>query len=125
MAAGTATLTEIAHTSAKKVVWTWTSGTGAEGGTVTKGTSWTFDGKLVGFTTIPGSAGEQPSAAYDITITDAQGHDVLLGAGANRSNAAAESVAEASLGAVAGSKLTLNITNAGDAKTGVVVLFIR
>lgn len=125
MAAGTATLTEISHTSTKKVVWEWTSGTVGEGGTVAKTTTKVFDGKIVGLATIPGSAGTQPTNLYDITITDAQGHDVLLGAGANRSNAATEYVAETSVAGVAGSKLTLNVANAGDAKTGTVVLFIR
>lgn len=123
MAAGTATLTEVKHTSAKKIVWAWTSGTGAEGGTVTKETVFAYDGKIVGLTTDPGSTA--PTDNYDVTITDADGHDVLLGAGTDRDTANTEHVAEASLGAVAGSKLTLNITNAGDAKIGVVILWVR
>lgn len=122
-AAGTATLTEISHTSAKKIVWAWTSGTGAEGGTVTKVTTKAYDGKIVGLTTDPGSTA--PTDNYDIVITDAQGHDVLLGAGTDRDTANTENVVETSLGAVAGSKLTLSITSAGDAKVGVVILWVR
>ena len=122
-AAGTSTVAETTFPTVKKIVWTWTSGTGAEGGTVTKVTTAGFDGKLIGLTTDPGTAA--PTDNYDVAITDADGHDVLLGAGANRDTANTEYVAEASLGAVAGSKLTLSITNAGDAKEGVVILYLR
>jgi len=120
---GTATVTEITHTSAKKIVWAWTSGDGAEGGTVTKVTTKAFDGKIVGLTTDPGATA--PTDNYDIEVLDADSHDVLLGAGANRDTATTEHVAEASLGAVAGSLLTLSITNAGDAKVGTVILWVR
>ena len=125
MAVGTAPVAEITKRSVRKVPWSWTSGTGAEGGTVAVPTVATFDGKLVGFSTIPSGGGTAPTDNYDITITDADGHDVLLGAGANRDTANTEHVAEASLGAVAGSKLTLNVAAAGDAKLGVAVLYIR
>lgn len=122
-AAGTATLSETTFPTVKKIVWTWTSGTGAEGGTVTKVTVAAFDGKIIGLTTDPGSTA--PTDNYDIEILDSGSHDVLLGAGANRDTANTEYVAETSLGAVAGSTLTLSITNAGDAKQGVVILYLR
>jgi hypothetical protein len=114
------TRTEITHTSARKIVWAWTSATG---GTVSSTTTAAFDGKIIGLTTDPGATA--PTDNYDVTITDSAGHDVLLGAGADRDTANTEHVAEASLGAVAGSKLTLTIANAGDEKTGVVILWIR
>lgn len=123
MAAGTLTLAETTHGSVKKIVATWTSGTGAEGGTASATTSSAFDGKLIGLTTDPGSTA--PTDNYDLTVTDSGSHDVLLGAGADRDTANTEHVAEASLGAVAGSKLTFSITNAGDAKEGVAILWIR
>ena len=122
-AAGTATVTEISHTSVRKITWSWTSGTGAEGGTVTKVTTKAYDGRVIALTTDPGVTA--PTDNYDIEVLDADGHDVLLGAGANRDTANTEFVTEASLGAVAGSTLTLSITNAGDAKVGVVVLWVR
>ncbi len=122
-AAGTATRSETTFSSVKKIVWTWTSGDGAEGGTVTSTTTASFDGKVIGLTTDPGATA--PTDNYDVVINDAAGHDVLLGAGANRDTANTEHVAEASLGAVAASRLTLSITNAGDAKEGVVILYIR
>lgn len=122
-AAGTATKTETTAFAVKKIVWAWTSGTAGEAGTVTSTTTASFTGKVIGLTTDPGSTA--PTDDYDITITDSAGHDVLLGAGANRDTANTESVAEASLGAVAGSQLTLNITNAGTSKVGEVILWIR
>jgi hypothetical protein len=122
-AAGTATKTETTPFAVKKIVWSWTSGTAGEGGTVTSATTASFTGKIIGLTTDPGATA--PTDNWDVTITDSAGHDVLLGAGADRDTANTENVASASLGAVAGSPLTLNITNAGDAKTGVVILWIQ
>lgn len=120
--AGTVTATEITHTSAKKLIWDWLS---SAGGAADHTTTFAFDGRLVGLITIPDGGGTAPTADYDVAITDADGHDVLLGAGANRSATATEFVAEASLAAVCGSKLTLAVTNAGNAKGGTVVLFVR
>jgi hypothetical protein len=124
-AAGTATVTEKTAFAVQKIVWSWTAGTDAEAGTVTKVTSASFTGKLIGLTTIPAAAGDAPTDDYDITITDSASHDVLLGAGANRDTANTEHVAATSLGAVAGSPLTLNVSAAGASKKGTVILWIR
>jgi len=120
--AGTVTSVEITHTGIKKIAMTWIS---SAGGAADGTTSTAFDGKLIGLTTIPAGGASAPTDDYDVAITDAAGHDVLLGAGANRDTANTEHVAEASLGAVAGSRLTLAVTNAGDTKGGVVVLYVR
>lgn len=121
-AAGTVTKSEVTYSALKKVTFSWTSGTGAEGGTASATTAAAFDGLVVGFTTDPGLTA--PTDNYDITITDADGHDVLLGAGTNRDTANTEHVATGMAG-VAGSRLTLSVTNAGDAKVGVVIVWIR
>lgn len=121
-AVGTATVSERNAGGVKKIVWSWTSGTGAEGGTVTKVTTREYSGKIIGLTTDPGATA--PTDNYDVQILDADGHDVLLNAGADRDTANTENVAQTTLGAVAGSTLTLSITAAGDAKVGVVVLWI-
>lgn len=120
MAAQVCTVAETRLATVKKIAWTWTSATG---GTVVQATAYAYDGKIIGLTTDPGATA--PTDNYDVTITDADGHDVLLGAGADRDTANTENVAEASLGAVAGSVLTLNIAAAGDVKQGVVILWIR
>lgn len=119
-AAGTVTTAEITHTSVRKITFTWTS---SSGGAADATTTAAFDGRVIGLITDPGAAA--PTDDYDLAITDADGHDVLLGAGANRDTVNTEYVTEGSLAGVAGSKLTLAITNAGNAKQGVVVLFIR
>jgi hypothetical protein len=110
------------HGTVKKITYTWTS---AADGSATVAAAYPFDGKLIGFTTIPAAAGSAPTDNYDLTLTDSDGHDVLLGAGANRDTANTEYVAEASLGAVAASHLTLNVTNAGDTKGGTAIVYIR
>lgn len=116
------TKTEIVETSCKKIIWEWTC---TDAGVVTSATTAPFDGKAIGCTTIPGTGSDAPTAAYDVTITDAQGHDILLGAGADRSASATEHIVEANMSGVAGSILTLNIANAGDANKGTVILWIR
>lgn len=121
-AAGTATAAEVTHTSAKKIVVTWTSGTAGEAGTASVTTAAPFDGLVVGLTTDPGATA--PTDDYDVVITDADGHDILLGAGLNRDEAVTEHVATGMAGA-AGSRLTIAITNAGSAKEGVVIVWIR
>jgi hypothetical protein len=124
MAAGTVTVSETVHGNVKKIAFSWTSGTGAEGGTASGTTTHAYDGKLIGITTIPSGAAA-PTDNYDLTLTDIGTHDVLLGAGANRDTADQESVAEASLGAVAASKLTLAVANAGDSKAGTLIVWVR
>jgi hypothetical protein len=123
MAAGTVTTTETTHTSVKKIKFAWTSGTGGEGGTASATTTYAYDGKIELLTTDPGSTA--PTDNYDITLTDGDSVDVLAGAGANRDTTNTEQAVASSLGVVAGSKLTLNVTNAGDAKEGVVYVYIR
>lgn len=123
MAAGTVTVSVYNIGTIKKVVFAWTSGTVAEGGTASGATTVALDGMVLGFTTIPSGAAA-PTDNYDITITDAQGHDILLGAGANRDTANTEHVSTGMAGA-AESLLTINVTNAGDAKQGTAILWLR
>ena len=85
--AGTVTKSEKTHSSVKKVVWNWTTDAS---GDATKTTAAAFDGEILGFLTIPGKTTVQPSADYDVVVTDSDGHDVLSGAGADRSNTVTE-----------------------------------
>lgn len=115
------TISEITYSRVKKIIFTWVSAAdGSFSGTTTK----PYDGRVVGLTTIPAGGGSAPTDNYDFVITDADGHDVLLGAGANRDTANTEQVTEASLSAVAGSPLTITGSNAGSTKGGVVILWI-
>ncbi|MBN2129142.1 MAG: hypothetical protein JW741_06580 [Sedimentisphaerales bacterium] len=114
--------TEIVEENVAKIIADWVSdGDGDASGQTTY--EW-FLGKVIGLTTIP-SGTAAPADNYDVTITDENGHDVLLGAGADRDTANTEHVAEASLGAVAKSPLTFTVADAGDTKAGQIVLWIR
>lgn len=120
-AAGTVTVEEVRFGSVRMIVWTWTS---TAGGIADGATTYSYDGELVMLATDPSGAAA-PTDDYDLTITDSRGLDVLTGSGANRDAADTEYVRRTSLGAVAVSTLTLNISNAGAAKSGVVVLLLR
>ena len=124
MAAGI-TFTEITHTSAKKIIAAWESkGAGVGEGTIGGTTANAFDGKVLGMTTIPDGVAA-PTDNYDIVIKDSNSHDVLLGQGLNRHTSNTQHVVEANLGAVAGSKLTVDISAAGNSKKGTIILWIR
>ena len=122
--AGSATViteTRIGPVKRVKIAWTSDDTTGEVTGTTTYG----YSGKLELVTTVPSGGGTAPTALYDVTVTDADSVDVLAGAGANRSATVTEQVLGTSLGAVAMSKLTLNVTNAGNSKQGTIYLDIR
>lgn len=121
-AAMSVTIAETRHTVVKKLKFTWVS---ASDGTASGATTFSYDGKIENLTTVPAAAGSAPTDNYDLTLTDADGVDVLAGGGANRDTANTEQVVASSLGVVAGSVLTLNVSNAGDTKGGVVYVYIR
>ena len=99
----------------------WTS---ASDGSVSVDTN-AVQGKItrVSFTSAY-SGGTQPTDQYDATLTDEHDYDLLASGGANRSNAAATTVVPTTPIAVDG-VLTLNITNAGNAKSGTVVVYLE
>lgn len=83
----------------------------------------------------PDTGGTQPTNAYDVTLTDTAGVDVLAGQGANLSNSTATAVVPgvpftdgtttAVAPCVVAEALTLNVSNAGNAKGGQVILYVR
>jgi hypothetical protein len=115
------TITEVTHTSVKKIKFDWTSDDAA--GTATGTTTGYYTGKILGLATDPGATA--PDDNYDITVTDGDSLDVLMGGGANRDTTTTEYVLSTSLGAVVASQLTINVSNAGNAKTGAAYLYIR
>lgn len=129
--AGTVTITERAHTSVKLVKFEWESDADSPSGEDAEGTTTKYyDGKIIGFAAVPDggdvSPTDYPTDNYDIVITDDQNMDVLAGAGMNRDEATTEYVTDpASLGCVAGSKLTFSVAAAGVAKSGTAYLWIR
>lgn len=122
--AGTVTVAELFPIQdIRKIQWDWLS---TAGGAADLATSLVYTGRVIQAVFEPDSGGTQPTDLYDVTVTDADGYDVLNGLGANLSNAAAVvKVQEDKLGAVYSSALTLNVTNAGNAKGGKVTLLLR
>ncbi len=120
--AGTVTITEETFGTVKKVKFAWTSdAAGAADGTTAK----VYSGEILRLITVPGAGGVAPTDLYDVAVNDEDAMDILMGAGANRSNVNTQQVLASSLGCVANDKLTLAVTNAGAAKNGTVYLYIR
>ena len=121
--AGTVTLTEQTVGLLKKVTFAWVSDAA---GAADKVTTNIFSGEVVRAVHIPDSGGTQPTDLYDVDVNDADGADLLHGNAANISNAApTETAPKDGLGALEKSKLTLAVTNAGNAKGGKTILYIR
>lgn len=100
----------------------WTSdGSGDVSATVTT----VGAGELLQVVFIPGSGGTQPSDQYDATLIDGTGLDALNGQGANLSNSAPVSVDDIRHFVDTNGTLELRISNAGNAKTGTVLVILR
>ncbi|MFA6204345.1 MAG: hypothetical protein WC710_14300, partial [Gallionella sp.] len=103
----------------QKIKWSWTcdsAGAYSEASTVRP------NGMIYRLVTIPTDG---PTDAYNVTILDADGVDVLNSQGLNRATATTEQKGPSDgLGVVKSSLLTLTIANAGDAKSGTVILYV-
>jgi len=124
--AGTVTIEETTHTSVKEIIFTWTSDAAgdADGTTVES-----YDGEVLGVVTVPTTT---PTADYDVVLNNDASIDILFGAGANRSNSAIETISPIGgdtnakpIASLAGTKLTLEVSNAGDTKAGIVIVHVR
>lgn len=123
---GTVVITPETFNSIKKITFAWTSeDVGANAGKATKTTDEVYTGEIIRLVTVPGVAPNAPTDDYDVVVNDEDGTDVLMGAGADRDTANTEQVLASSLGCVANDKLSLSISNAGNAKTGTVYLYIK
>lgn len=119
-----------AKTGLKKVTFAWVS---SATGTVTCATNSQVTAFLKGLyivrvVTNPGATA--PTDDWDATITDADGVDMMGGVLANRDTTNSEEVLPYIGGLAYGpnpipGQITLNITNAGDSKTGTVVLYMQ
>lgn len=116
------TITEETIGTVKKVKFAWVS---AAAGTASGTTTNAYSGEIIRLVTIPGTDTSAPTDNYDVVINDEDSTDVLMGAGANRDTASAEQVLASSLGCVANDKLSLSVSNAGDTKAGIAIIYIR
>ena len=119
----TMTITEEVYGSVKKITFDWATAS-SSAGAVSGATTKAYNGALERLVTIPDTSAA-PTASYDLTCSDQDTTDTLMGGGANRHTTNIEQVGAASLGIVANDKLTLKVTNAGSSKAGVVHLYIR
>ena len=118
------------HGTVRKILIDWTSDdtTGAVSGTTRK-----ISGELLKVVTDPGATA--PTADYDIAITDEEGADVLANCYdnlADRHTSNTETVdlfltGAANVGArpVVCDVLTVAVTNAGNSKTGQIIIYYR
>jgi hypothetical protein len=125
--AGSVTVTTSRYTTGwTKYKLEWTSdAAGAVSGT----TFGVKAGVLLQMEHVPGSAGDQPTDAYDVTILDTGSVDVLAGTGANLSNSTGAAVVPVistyfrrTLDA---GDLELRVANAGNVKKGTISLLVQ
>ena len=119
--AGTVTITEETFGTVKKVKFAWTSDAS---GNADKTSAEAFSGAIERLVTVPDGS-DAPTDDYDVVVNDEDGNDVLMGAGADRDTANTEQVLASSLGIVANDKLDVVVSNAGNAKKGTVILYLR
>ena len=126
--AGTVTTTEHTLFNMKKIKFEWTSTTGGEASDTT---DYTYGGLVHRVIIAPSTGTTIPDANYDVAINDSDGYDILNGLGDNSSTSSAThygistgGVAKSPLSAVS-SKLSLAVSDAGNAKTGTVIVYIR
>jgi hypothetical protein len=122
---GTVEVVEERVGTVKKITFEWESEDGGDdAGKASAATTYAYNGTIERLVTVP-DATDAPSENYDVAVLDEDGVDVLMGAGANRHASNTEQVGRANLGVVANDKLTLLITDAGNAKKGTVYLYLR
>jgi hypothetical protein len=116
--------------SVSRIPVRWTSDASGNANVAVPG----LNGMIVGAQFVPGTGGAQPTNNYSASLYDASGFDLLLGkAVANLSNATITKIAPAgsttdantlAYGPVA-EDCVLVITGAGNAKSGIVNLYLR
>lgn len=107
----------------QKIQWDWLSATG---GAVSSAASGWYCGKIVKVSLASDGAPTAPTDAYDVTIEDQDGLDVLSGNGENVTSAATVYINDPTKTLwVRSNVLTLKVAAAGDEKGGVVTMLIQ
>lgn len=83
----------------------------------------TLNGRIYRVVTNPDNA-DTPTANWDLTLEDEDGVDVLAGTGANRDAGGTGASEQIKPDVAVASKLTFKVANGGNAKKGVVKLYI-
>ena len=95
-------------------------------GDVTEQTSIIINGRINRVVTNPDNT-DTPTTLWDLTLADEDGVDVLAGNGADRDSAdsgASEQIALGATNPTVASKLTFTVANGGNAKKGVVIVYL-
>ena len=120
---GTVVITESRGSKIDKVLFSWTSDSS---GNATKTTIYDYTGEIISVVQVPSAGGTTPTTLYDVVATDNDAVDVLAGLGANLSIAANTLKAvKDGLGAVYKTQIALSVSNAGAAKLGKTIIYIR
>lgn len=83
-------------------------------------------GRLVQVKYVPDGGGTAPTNLYDVTITDADGADILQGDGADKSATVADFTTFLTTAIrTDGGSYTLNVAAAGNAKGGLIYLYVE
>jgi hypothetical protein len=120
MAAGTVDVTQTGLEDLNRYSFAWTS---TAGGAVSGNPVIIARGYIVHAKLIPGAGGTQPTDLYDALLTDDNGVDLLIGAGANLSNVNSK-VIQYNPRLYNDGNLDLVISNAGASKTGTFILYV-
>ena len=118
--AGTTTITYQEHRTIRVCEFTWLSDAS---GDADDATTKVLSGELLKIVTDPDGT-DAPTDNYDIVLNDENGLDVAAAGLANRDTATTEE-ALATRGACFDGTLNLVVSNAGNAKRGVVRVFYR
>jgi hypothetical protein len=125
VAAGSIVLTATAVTrNVTKYQMAWTSD--ASGNVSGNATSLIGPGYIIKAEFVPGAGGTQPTNLYDVVFNDANGVDLLNAAGADLSNATSKLIQfNPPLYHDGATALDLVVSNAGNAKTGTLYLWVN
>jgi len=129
---GTCSVVEQTIGTVKRIKWTFVCGASSQADVIpATSTSQWYDGKILQIQTSPDST-KAPDANYDLTITDSDSVDQLLGSGANRHTSTTEIIISGGtgtktnpLGVAINTKLALNVASGGTSGSGIVYLYIR
>lgn len=119
--AGTVTQTETPRGAINLIAYDWASSTGGE---ATHAATIAINGEIMRAVFVPDGSTTAPTDNYDVTLTDANGIDLLAGQGANLS-ATDTIVVTDDIVPLFGSTLNLSVSNAGDSKGGLIYIYMK
>jgi hypothetical protein len=107
-----------------RVVFEWTADTAGEAFASFRNL---VDAELASVVTIPAGSTEAPTAAYDVTLEDEFGFDMLRGLAADRSATATEEVFTDMMipHVVSTPKFSFHVQNAGSGNGGTVMVYFK